>query len=52
LGIKDKTIGKSIVLNNLSSSLEIIVHGKINFGQTKSKAKISWREYEVCGNGD
>jgi hypothetical protein len=52
LGIKDKTITGSIELNNLSSSLEIIVHGKINFEQTKSKVKISLREYEDCGNGD
>jgi len=52
LGIKDKTIAGSIGIYQALSSLEIIVHEKINFEQTKSKAKISWREYEDCGNGD
>ena len=52
MGIKDKTIAESIGIHQASSSLEIIVHEKINFEQTKSKAKISWREYEDCDNGD
>jgi hypothetical protein len=51
LGIKDKTIAESIGIHQASSSLEIIVHEKINFEPTKSKAKISWREYEDCGKG-
>ena len=51
MGIKDKTIAGSIGIHEASSSLEIIVHEKINFEQTKSKAKISWRECEDCGNG-
>jgi hypothetical protein len=51
LGIKDKTIAGSIGIHQASSRLEIIVHEKINFEPTKSKAKISLREYEDSGNG-
>ena len=52
MGIKDKTIAGLIGIHQASSSLEIIVHEKINFEQTRSKAKISWRECKDSGNGD
>ena len=51
MGIRDKTIAGSIGIHQALSSLKIIVHEKINFEPTKSKAKISWREYEDCGKG-
>ena len=40
-----------MIIHGKCGRAEIIVHEKINFEPTKSKPKISLREYEDCGKG-
>jgi len=52
LGIKGKARAESASTNEHLPRIEIIVHAKIIFEQTKLKLEIVFEVYEQCGSGE